>query len=424
MRAKFLNNSSSRLFLSAMLLIGISVAPLPGGDRLQRAGAAETDTTSFDAGMIASSQGLLTDADILLRKAWTNPARRNDAATALWNLHKKNDFKLPVDEDMIRELQQQLGAGFFRYETKHFVILSDCNTQWTRAKSSLLERTRHQFYRVARKLKMPAVPHEKKLLCILFDEHDRYLDFAHMNDGLIAPWVAGYYATRSNRVVFFNDTTSPTFSDAFEKLKAYEQDVFETRAKARQARNKRQDDLADRLWATAEDLDRQISRERNKLNRQASEFSTSKTIHEAIHLLAFNSGIQSPNHDYPFWLSEGLAATFETTTPDNPFGPDIETPNRQEKFHRLCDKNELLVLERLVTLTEVPDNDAELAEVMYNQSYALVTYLFKHERDALARYMSTINDLPAGRMSSSEHLSLFKEYFGDLAIIEHRLERW
>src|SRR5204863_3951950 len=128
-----------------------------------------------------------------------------------------------------------------------------------------------------------------------------------------------YYATLSNRIVFYNDATSPIYETARDRLQNYEKQARDTRTQAEEATRNLQQDLAARLHASADDLDRQIRRERSRLGERAAAHSTAKTIHEAVHLLAFNCGVQLPDRDYPFWLSEGLATSFETERPQDAF---------------------------------------------------------------------------------------------------------
>jgi len=323
-----------------------------------------------------------------------------------------------ADERAVAETLRLLGPGFTRHETRHFVVLSDTDLSWTRVRATLLERTRDQYFRVARQLAVPVVEHEHKLVCVLFDDPGRYAAFARAQDGLAAGWVAGYYATAANRVVFYNDENAPGLRRALERLEEYEAEAEARRVRAREAEGADRA-FARRLLASADDLERRIDEERARLSDHAGDVAIAKTVHEAVHLLAFNTGLQSPDRDYPFWLSEGLAASFETVTPNAAFGPAHPSATRDA---RLADRSaDWMPLADLVARTSAPAEDADVAEAMYDQSYALFTYLYRYERDALGDYIRAFGDLAPGPVPARRQLELFERHFGDPRRLDRRL---
>lgn len=376
------------------------------------------------AGDRASNHGDYRTADSLYREAWKDTFTRRQAAQALHRLHDRAGSLLRADEDSVNRTWRALGPHFVRTETEHFVILSDCDPDWVRVRADLLERTREQVFRVAADLDLPVFPHEHKLLCVLINDHGEYRAFARAHDGLEARWIAGYYATLSNRVVFYNDETSPAYQRVRNRLTNYEQQLRDARDRANQAEREQQTDLAMRLHGTAADLDERIRRERERLDQRATAYSLTKTAHEAVHLLSFNIGLQLADRDYPFWFSEGLATSFETDNPGERFGPDvISSPKRDDRFHELRADGRMLSLHRLAGLGEVPNSDAELADAMYSQSHVLFTHLYRTAPDALGRYIRTLADEPPGRLPPERHVQLFREHFGEPSAVARRMVR-
>lgn len=365
----------------------------------------------------AIARGQYAVADNCYRQAWLCEEVREEAAEALRQLHRLPGFKLAADERAVERTRSQLGAGFYRYETSHFVILSDCDTNWTRARGSLLERARHQFYKVSERMGVPALPHEHKLLCVLFNEQDAYSRFAASYDGLTSSWVAGYYATGSNRIVFYNDASSRMLSEALDRLDVLEQ---AERGDTNRAMQVEDVDGDDRVHAS-DSRSRQLEEQRNRLREKAAAFSTAKTIHEAVHLLAFNTGLQRSDRDYPFWLSEGLASSFETENADGAFGPEHGSHRREARFESLVRRGRTMPLEEFLGLSEVPGNQADKAAVMYTQGHALFAYLYRHHRKELGAYILAFADEPPGRISPQRQVELFTAHFGDLRSIERRL---
>ncbi len=397
----------------------ISVAVAPGA-------ASSTVRNGLDElflGHRAVAEGDTSGADMHYREAWQDPAVRADAGEALHRLYQTPGFTVPTDESTVRRNLNLLGDGFRRYETQHFVLLSDSDPAWTMERGRMLERARDQYFRVAQNLNLPTFPHQTKLVCVLFDHHTDYQAFARRNDGLEARWVAGYYATASNRVVFYNDATSPAYTAQKSRIQTFEQELREKRDEAEQASRRRQTARARQLLSSAEELETRIKRERDRIGQRAAAYSTAKTVHEAIHLLAFNTGMQLGDRDYPFWLSEGLATSFETDNAALSFGPDrgASSGTREQRYDELRRQGRLRPLRELVGMTEAPTHDAQAAEAMYSQSYALFSHLFRTNPTGVGQYLQALLGEDAGRISARRHEELFEQHFGAPEEIEEAM---
>ncbi len=390
------------------------------------AASPESAGAALRAGASAASRGDYEQADRLFRTALGNGQTREAAATALRDLHRTPGFPLVVDETEVAKTAGLLGPGFGRTETAHFVILSDVEKDWTRRRGALLERTYHQFFRVMDRLEHPAHPPERKLICVLFADHAMYTAFARAHDGVEAPWIAGYYAGLANRVVFYDDRTGPSFAQAFGALDAHERTVDEMKSRARSMKRSRDESgrvEAENLWARAEELSDRIDRERTRLNSEAARASEAKTIHEAVHLLAFNCGAQSRAHQYPFWITEGLAVAFETDEPEAAFGPDRASGAREAEMERFRAEGRLIDVGTLVQLTRPPDRDQDTVDVLYAQSYALVSHLYRYERRALGEFLLAIRSEPAGLIPPERLLEIFEGQFGPVEAFERRWQK-
>lgn len=386
-----------------------------------RAGSAATNAPSaIDMGLSAWRSGRLHEADHWLRVAWLTEPSRHTAARRLRELHETRGFRLGADEIAVQDTLSRLGPGFRRYETRHFVVLSDCEPSWTRTRANILERTRHEFMGFAEQLGLPVMPHERKLLCVLINDHDAYRSFARENDHLDAEWIAGHYSIDANRVAFYNDATSPAFARAFEELRGVGERADDARRRALEA-GTREASLA--MAASADEIERQVRERRSDLDEQARDFATSKTIHEAVHLLSFNTGVQVPSRAYPLWLSEGLASSFETDEPGQAFGPRFPSPLREDTFRRLLREDRLVPWGELIAMVEPPTGDR--VEAVYAQSHVLFSFLARYERDRLASYLlrlgSDAHDAPDAPLA---HARLFEESFGPIDELSERLRRF
>ncbi len=121
---------------------------------------------------------------------------------------------------------------------------------------------------------------------------------------------------------------------------------------------------------------------------------------------------------YPLWCSEGLATAFETARPAAPFGPGVEFPPRRERFRRLLQKDLILPLRELVALDRVPRAHGLTVPVIYNQSYALATWLARHRAEELRQYLLSMRAEEPGRPSPARQLQLFEQAFGEVERLE------
>ncbi len=309
---------------------------------------------------------------------------------------------LPVESAPYREARKALPDRFVEIRTRRFVVLSDADPEWTRRQADLLERTYTQFHRFARRLEMQPAALRHRLVCLLFRERRDYQEFARKHDGVTAAWISGYYAPRHDRVVFYDiesesiaATGGASSRDTLARARTQAAGPAETGGPA----------VPDRPRT-----------------------STATTIHEAVHQLVFHTGIQSARIQNPLWISEGLATAFETDRPEEPFGPDRDYAMRVAELQRLLAGGGLMPLPELLQYTEMPDDRDETIAAVYHQSYALVTWLSRHRRQDLRRYLEKLRAEPAGRPSGRRHLEIFEQVFGDAVEVEaawlrHEVER-
>lgn len=274
---------------------------------------------------------------------------------------------LSKESDSYHTTREVLGKSFGEYESEHYLVLSDADREWTRAQLRRLERTYTQFRRYAARMDLHADPLRHKLVCILFQERRAYAEFGRLQDRVFAKWNHGYYSPGHDRVVLFNGEAE---ADA---------DEF----------------AAHRTIAT--------------------------TVHEAIHQLHYHTNVLNKHVQYPLWSSEGIATSFETTETERPFGPEQEFGPRRERFERLLRQDALIPLERLVQCDRMPDNRRETVFAVYNQSYALVSWLAVHRPSEYRDYLRRMQQAKPGRLDPATHLETFKASFGDPRRVE---EAW
>ncbi len=256
--------------------------------------------------------------------------------------------------------RELLPKSFRVYDTARFVILSNVGRRRARAQADLLEQTHAEFRRHTERLRLRPLPRRHKLVCVLLRSRSEFLEFASRHES----WAMGYYSPRNHRTVFYDGAAEPD-ADPF-----------------------------------------------------AQQRSVATTIHEAIHQLHYHTRVQTRYVQYPLWSCEGLATAFETDRSADPFGPDHEFRPRQERFRRLLSEDRLLSLRAFIQLDRMPDSRRETVHIVYNQSYALVSWLARYRRHRLREYLMVMLREPPGRPSPQRHLELFEQAFGDVDVLE------
>lgn len=402
----------------ASAMLGVS-SPSPARATAIAQADAPDPRTALAQGDEARRRGDLDDADRLYRRAWMDPASRARATASLRSLERAGRTT-QLDETHIAQTTVLLTPAFRRYESDHFVLLTDAPRSAAQSKLAALERAEGQFTRAMDRLGVSGIPAEHKLLTVLFANHGMFREFAAKHDQVQAEWIAGYYAGLSNRAVFYEDSAGPNYADAMNQLAEIAHRTDRLREQAREARQERRSDDARTLASRADELNRKRLSEQARLDTVVATSTISKTIHESIHLLAFNTGVQSRLREYPFWLTEGLATSFETDRPLAAFGPDRPSDSRDASLSRSIEDERLLSLRELVSLTAPPPDDSILTETIYAQAWSLFRYLARTERQSLAGFFSDMLEEPAGRMTDRRRIELFERRFGDADRLDRR----
>jgi len=335
-----------------------------------------------------------------------------------------------VDVD-INTLRARLPAQFRDHETSHFIILSDADAATVRHLAGTLEKTHSQFVRSCRRMNITTTALTRKFTCTLFAKRDEFQAYALKYDQVSANWVGGYYANAGNYEVFYAAGQDPGSAQAEQQFQSWENELNNTEKSIAKAQRVGDRSRATQLSQYATQLSAHIKNERKRLNTYSKGQSEARTIHETIHLLAFNMGLQSRLRNAPFWFSEGLATNFETDNSNSAFGPDFDDPIRQSAFRKYLKTNHLLTVRSLIQVTDAAHADREEADILYQESYEFFHWLFRFHRKGLAnlfrRYAQSPDEagaLPAGELTPSDHLREFESIVGNPESIQKDWLRW
>lgn len=286
----------------------------------------------------------------------------------------------PLTSDQIYEqFQQQLPGGFSVYKTRHYVLIYNTSEVYVKWVAELFEHLYRGFYNYWRskgfRISEPRFP----LVAVVFSNRPSYLVYAEREIGKSAEAMIGYYNMKTNRIVTYDMTGV--------------------------------DGVVPRGTRIASPaVIQQI------LSQPQAERTVATIIHEAVHQLAYNSGLQVRLADNPLWLSEGIAMFFETPDANNPKGWGAigkVNPHNMRLFAQYVPQRPA---DSLLTLISQDQRlrSSETSSQAYPESWALTYYLMILKNKQFVAYLKELAEQPplAGESSERERIELFKKHFG------------
>ncbi|MCI0364225.1 MAG: DUF1570 domain-containing protein [Phycisphaerales bacterium] len=351
------------------------------------------------AAAVVACAPILNGFPVSVSWAFDSPAQRGDGDRAE-HIDREPVLtlapKLSPDSAAAEKALRKLPARFRVAETDRFLLLSDAEPEVVQAHAQWVERAHQEFMRFAEKSGLRPSPLRHKLVGVFFEHRDEYRAFAREHDGITNAAFSGYYSPRNDRVVFWLENDADTH---------------------RAGKNPRKGHPTKEVLG----FDPSGSPDRGHAPQGCcSGESAAKCVHETIHQLMFHTRIMSPNLQYPLWICEGLSTAFETSAPDQPFGPDYDYMPRVEVFQRLLRQDDLMPLRKLVSIAQLRDEDAQDIKKVYHQSYALVTWLSRHRAADLRAYLDLMRTEPPGKLTPSRHLAIFEQAFGPADALERQ----
>lgn len=338
--------------------------------------------------------------------------------------------ELPEDVEeqqrIVAELEGLLGRAFAARATPHFILVYDTDDRFAQQRGVLLERTHRLYYEHFHKAGLSPRPLERRLVCLLFSDFEGYSRYAEATDKAMG-WAGGYYSSRTNRIAFYHDRTSPNYGEVTTRIEQLDAAIAEAEAGIEASRKRRDTqsiaggrNRLSLLWKQRRFLS-------NRLEAVAAGANDAKTTHEAVHQLAFNSELQNIQVAYPFWLSEGLATSFETVDAAGAerFGPYHDNPSRRGPLIEAHMHGRLLPLESFAVMTGLPDDFSHQQAIdAYSQSWGLFQFLFRKRQEQLRAYLTALAIGPQGLRGPGPMREDFERAFGPIAKVEREFSAY
>ncbi|MBL8811445.1 MAG: DUF1570 domain-containing protein [Planctomycetaceae bacterium] len=279
------------------------------------------------------------------------------------------EFQRMNDEEMGTYLTSLTGPEFHISQTDHYIICANTSEAYAEYVGRLLDRVYGEYSKFVTELGAPFKAPTEKFPVIILGSVNEFQEFAKQQHPETSfEDTPGYYSIRENQVLL--------------------QDLTRDRS----------------LKAPAI---------RKKLSEQPLQLAT--IVHEAVHQLAFNTGLQVRMADNPVWFSEGLATYFEQVAVKSPqlwTKPGLVNARHHAEFVRTANASLSIPLETLLS-SEDTFLDSTTVATAYAESWALVYYLQKENKEGFGVYMNSLSRLkPIQKVSPEMRLTIFKEAFG------------
>lgn len=330
-----------------------------------------------------------------------------------------NRFSPFTFRELRSDLTKHFGRDFEVATTRHYVV---CAPQGrARTYVDIFEKTWRRFhmYFAVRGFRMPDP--EFPLVAIVLKNQRDFMQYARSENARVGSGVLGYYWSRHNRVIMYEDRGRSTaqidvsnparerlLADAFRGVTVRQPNPF----------------TAEDPWGWAFQFGNDDVALRSGIDADLRE----TMIHEATHQLGYNLGLHNRTGSNPKWIVEGLATVFET--------PGMETHASDRSAMKRVNTGWLRAFKRFAATsrpesfleTYVRDDSMFKTDMTnaYAQAWALSFWLIETRPRKYAEFLKKMaTPEVAGRLTPQTRVSHFRDAFGDnLRMLDVELLRY
>ncbi len=318
------------------------------------------------------------DGGCLLQES--NGRLRVIVAKEAQSIQVSNEPFVPMTiERMSQAMLAELPKGFRTTTTKHYVVCYNTTDAYAKWNAALYERLFRGFYTYWKRLGVDLREPEFPLVAVVFESSDGYIRYAKKEDISNAENMIGYYNLLSNRMAGYDLTGIEGLIPAGKSVSTSE--------------------LVNHILA-----------------QPAAERSVATVVHEAVHQLSYNSGLQTRLGDNPIAISEGLAMFFES--------PDLKSASGWGGIGNINGYNYSVFRKSfpsrqansLVTLLRDDSrfHDSASATVAYGESWALTYFLLRTRGKDFAAYLTELSRRPPLEPTDPKRrIADFQKHFGE-----------
>ncbi|MDR1924270.1 MAG: DUF1570 domain-containing protein [Planctomycetaceae bacterium] len=296
---------------------------------------------------------------------------------------RSDDDKLfspyPIREHVKRlEAEFPQSRGYRMMEKEHFLIVYTTSRGFAQWYSRILERTcsSFKFYWTARGIKLtePKFP----LVAIIYSNRDEFFKHAESEGLKLSQNIYAYYNKLTNRVVVCDLAGFEMYNEANGKIDA----------------------------KTTSQLLRQPGAAQN----------IASVVHEAIHQVSMNNGMQQRFAPYPLWVAEGIALFHEVPDTKDSLGWTSTPKVNRERLITLRNyfkKNPIDPIQKIIK-EDTLLRDSNTSADNYAMSWGLTYFLTKSRQKQFVKYLKILaTKSPQSEDSPEIRMKEFEECFGD-----------
>ena len=305
--------------------------------------------------------------------------------TARESLYKyqKTYKAISINREAVEKLKREFGKSFQIRHTRHFRICYNTEPVFYNNRADLFEAVYRSFYGFFEKREFSLTTLNDHLEVILFDTRAQFNTYARKRSPVLES-SAGFYSPSENRVAFYNALNDTRYRRMRQQIVSSEKQIQELRKTVNKMKGKITFTFPDgsRKSYSKSGANGFLAKEKRKVADQRRNLASiyrneniSTTVHECLHQLAFNLGVQKITGDNPKWLGEGLATYFETAS----YGAISQigkVNSARLKYYQAARKaNALIPLSALVSDDRYYIVSSRTAGVAYAQGWGLVHFL-------------------------------------------------
>lgn len=271
--------------------------------------------------------------------------------------------------DLRAQLQREFGRDFEVSGTGHYLVVHPAGQRdyWADRFEQLYRSFVHYFSVRGLTVGKPEFP----MVAIVVPKAEEMYAYAAREGTRIGPGVLGYYSTRSNRVILYDQSGGKA---------------------------------AKKNWSDNSDT----------------------IIHEATHQTAFNTGIHRRWPQPPVWVAEGLGTLFEAPgvwdSQTHRNAPDRINRGRFDAFKQIASQVNGPVLQDVVANDRLYRHKPGAA---YAIGWALTHYLVETQPAKYRDYLNRVNAHTKREATDEQRLADFRAAFGnDFAMLNARFQRF
>jgi Protein of unknown function (DUF1570) len=287
---------------------------------------------------------------------------------------------VPMNADELSaDLLRQVPPGFEVHHTQHYVLVTNSTEEYAEFCGQLLEKVCAEYFEFCLEHELPVAPPSGPLPVIIFHATAEFQEFAlRQHPETSFEDTPGYYSIRENQMLLTDLTR-------------------------------------DRSLRNSASI-------RKRLADQPLQVAT--VVHEAVHQLAFNTGLQVRLGDNPLWLTEGLAMYFEPAMPRSSLlwsRPGVVNVRHHQTFLRTGTEQQPAIPFSQLVGTDTSFLNADSVASAYAGGWALTTWVVKNHRSGLKKYFEKLAARkPLQPVSPAERVAEFREAFGKSPDEMHR----